>query len=116
MYFDFGSRRLFVCVGPVDMRCGAERLSQMVVTKMELSPLDNSAFLFTGKRRNMIKILVWDRNGFWLFTKHLYKGTYAWPKDEESVKKQVTAEAVAALLEGQDRWRRLEDTKGRELQ
>jgi transposase len=115
MRFDFGKRRIFLCVEPVDMRCGAERLAQAAVSRMGLSPIDGAAFLFTGSRRNILKILVWDGNGFWLLSKRLYRGTFAWPADGESARREIGAEDVDALLEGQDRWRRIGAADGSEI-
>ena len=37
--------------------------------------------MFCNSRRDKIKVLEWDGNGFWLYQKRLEKGTFPWPKE-----------------------------------
>lgn len=107
MLFDYSQYSFYMCIEPIDMRSGARCLSQLVYTRLELDPFEKIVFIFTGKARNNIKLLVWNGNGFWLHNKKLYKGTFCWPKDENEARKLVTEEDVIGMLNGQDRWRKL---------
>lgn len=109
MLFDYSSYTFYLCVEPIDMRSGARRLSELVITKMNEEPFSKCVFAFIGKNHKSIKLLAWDGNGFWMHSKVLYKGTYAWPRDEEEAKILVTQEDIIALFSGQDRWRKLKD-------
>lgn len=78
MFFDFDAYEYYICPQSVDMRCGAQKLAQIVIAQMELDPLSKKMFLFTGKTRKGVKILTWDRNGWWILYKKLYaRGTFA---------------------------------------
>ena len=109
MLFDYTGYSFYIRPGATDMRGGAQRLAQLILSKMDLDLYSKSVFLFSGKSRSSIKILVWDGNGFWLHTKKLYKGTFAWPKSEEEARILVSEDDVIGMLSGQDRWRRLGD-------
>ena len=52
-------------------------------------------------RRTLIKLLLWDGTGFWVFAKRLERGTFGWPRavDGES-KLSISNEELAALLGG----------------
>ena len=51
MFFDYEAYEYYICPQSVDMRCGALKLSQIVIAQMELDPLSKKMFLFTGKTR-----------------------------------------------------------------
>ena len=61
-------------------------------------------FVFTSRRRDRIKILYWDRDGFAIWSKRLEEGTYAIPfsGSEEERRREVTAQELGALLSGID--------------
>ena len=106
MFFEYDSYAYYLCVQPVDMRSGAHRLSQIVVAQMSQDPLSKKMLLFVGKNRKAVKVLVWDRNGWWLLYKKLYaKGTFAWPESEEAAL-QITAVQIRQFLSGENCWRR----------
>lgn len=57
--------RILAVVAPVDMRLGADGLS-LKLQAAGADPFDGSAYLFTNKRANRLKVLAWDGNGVWL--------------------------------------------------
>ena len=60
-------------------------------------------FVFANKRRDRVKILYWDRDGFALWAKRLEEGTYAMPFSESGeVRQEITAQELGALLSGID--------------
>ncbi len=60
--------RIYLAVGSTDMRKAINGLSILVEDQMDLDPFSGHLFVFCNRRRNMVKILYWDRNGFCLCT------------------------------------------------
>ena len=61
--------RIYLHVAPTDMRKSFDGLTGLVRSVFEKDPLEGSWFLFLNRRRDRIKILTWDRDGFVLFYK-----------------------------------------------
>jgi transposase len=66
MFFPFHTR-VYVAVGGTDMRKSINGLSILVAGRLKMDPLSDHLFVFSNHRRNMIKVLYWDRNGFCLY-------------------------------------------------
>ena len=64
MFVDFRKIKIYLRPGFTDMRKQANGLSVFVEEELELDPLSGNLFLFCNKRRNILKVLYWDRNGF----------------------------------------------------
>ena len=75
------STRIFVCSQSVDMRKSFDGLSGIVQTHFGQNPLSGHLFVFFSKRRDRMKILAWDIDGFVLYYKRLERGTYTWVGD-----------------------------------
>jgi hypothetical protein len=60
------SVRIYVAAEPVDLRCGFDGLAAATRRLIEQSPLSGHVFVFLNRRRNRIKLLVWDRTGYLL--------------------------------------------------
>ena len=69
--------RIFVCCQPVDLRCMYDGLSGRVASLLNKDPLSGHLFVFINKRRNQVRILMWDRSGYCVFCKRLEKGRFA---------------------------------------
>lgn len=93
--------RIYLAVGSTDMRKAINGLSILVEDVLELNPLSGHLFAFCNKRRNMVKILYWDRNGFCLWHKRLEKHVFTWPESHAQVL-QLNARELHWLLEGLD--------------
>ena len=63
----------------VDMRKGIYSLYGLVKSEMRRNPLSGEIYLFFGKRRDTIKILHWQKDGFVLYVKKLERGTFEVP-------------------------------------
>lgn len=78
---------VFVAPGYTDMRQGINSLAALVQYRFQLDPLQEGAiFLFCGRRRDRIKVLCHDSDGYILLYKRLFNGRYQWPMSEEDVK------------------------------
>ena len=71
------SVRVFVARGPTDLRRSFDRLSAQVQEVLRQDPLSGHVFVFFNRQRNRVKLLVWERDGFWLLYKRLEAGTFA---------------------------------------
>ena len=93
------------------MRKSIDGLAGVVQQVLTDDPFSGHLFVFCNRCRDRIKILYWERTGFWLLHKRLERGTFAWPVPADSDTKQVelAASDLAALLGGLD----LRDAKRR---
>jgi len=100
MLHDFtGADRIYIACGYTDLRKGIDGLSAMVQQEFDLDPFTNTLFLFCGRRRDRIKALYWEQDGFILLYKRLERGVYQWPRSEREVR-QLTPQQYRWLMEG----------------
>ena len=93
--------RILVATAPVDMRRQIDGLCGICRDLLDEEPLSGTVFVFTGRSRKMIKLLVYDNQGFWLCTKRLSRGRFPyWPAGEMMTPMQ--AHEVMILLRGGD--------------
>ena len=81
------------------MRKSINGLSILVADQLELDPLSGHLFAFCNRRRDIVKILYWDRNGFCLWHKRLEKDRFQWPKTKEEIF-ALHGHELAWLLDG----------------
>lgn len=98
------SVRVYLCLTPCDMRKSFDSLQALVRSYLELDAFAGHLFVFTSRRRDRVKILYWDRDGFAVWSKRLEKGTYAVPFGDGSAerRREITAQELGALLSGID--------------
>lgn len=53
----------------------------LVQSSFALDPFSDAAFVFCNRKRDRIKILEWDTDGFWLYFKRLERGRFRWPTE-----------------------------------
>ena len=99
-----GSLRVFIALEAVDLRAGINTLHALVSEKLKEDLRSGALFVFTNKRRRLLKVLYWDGTGPWLLTKRLEEGTYYWPRaaEEGQSKLELVPEAFAMLTDGID--------------
>jgi transposase len=96
------SVRLFVATQPVDGRKGADSLMVIVRDVFGHDPLSGHLFIFFSMRRDRVRIVYWDRNGFATWTKRLERGRFTLSfvgETKESVS-PIEAAELALILEG----------------
>ena len=79
-------------------------LSGIVQSELGRSPFGKTLFVFTNKRRKLIKLFYWDKNGFAIWYKKLEKDLFAWPKDGENPMSYVLGVNDFSKVEG-GRWK-----------
>ena len=100
MLNDFtGADQVYIACGYTDLRKGIDGLARLVQQQFELDPFTNTLFLFCGRRRDRIKGLYWEKDGFILLYKRLEQGAYQWPRSESEVK-TLTQQQYRWLMEG----------------
>ena len=68
--------RIFVASQPTDLRRSFDTLAQMARSILRQDPFSGHLFVFFNRTRNRVKILYWERTGFWLCHKRLESGTF----------------------------------------
>lgn len=92
---------VYLALGSTDFRKQISSLVSLVQLQFGKDPfMENSVFLFCNKKRDSIKVLRYDKNGFILAHKKLLENMkFQWPKNYEMVK-EITCKQVEWLLEG----------------
>lgn len=93
------AQHIYIACGHTDMRKAIDGLSALVEQNFKLNPYQNSLFLFCGRRRDRIKCLYWEGDGFLLLYKRLESGSFQWPKNPEEVR-LISKQELRWLLEG----------------
>lgn len=94
--------RVFVATGATDLRRSVDGLSAVVRERFGLDPLSGHLFLFRNRRGDRLKILVWDRSGFWVLYKRLERGTFCWPQVASADPVELRTAELMLLLAGVD--------------
>ena len=68
--------RILVYGKPVDMRKGFDGLEGLVATELGEDPTGGDLFVFTNRRGNLAKALLWDRTGYVILSKRLERGRF----------------------------------------
>jgi transposase len=85
----------------IDFRKQIDGLVLLVSDHLQMNPVSGQLFLFRNRGGNKIKILWWDRNGFWLFYKRLEKGKFQFPQLNTN-SMELTRDQLSWLLSGLD--------------
>ena len=95
----FSVTQVYLITGYTDLRRGIDGLAEVVQGKLELDPYNTALFLFCGRRRDRIKGLLWEGDGFLLLYKRLDNGCFRWPRNETEAK-LLTEQEIRCLFEG----------------
>lgn len=98
------SVRIYVAAEPVDLRRGFDGLAATVRSVMAANPMNGHVFVFVNRRRNRMKLLLWDRTGWLIVYKRLERGTFELPTRPEPGRRHVEVDAgeLGLMLEGLD--------------
>lgn len=86
---------------PVDFRKSIDGIAAICEVHLGEEPLDGTLYVFTNRRKNSLKMLVWTYGGFLLLYKKLERGRFRWPPLDAD-RGTVTNAELAALMEGID--------------
>ncbi len=92
--------RYYLYNEPCDMRKGFDGLSGIVTNEMRQDPLDGSVYIFINRRRNRMKMLVWESGGFMLYYKRLELGTFELPRGSTNGTMSLNWEMLVFIIQG----------------
>jgi transposase len=95
------SRAVYLHQDAIDFRKSINGLASLVEHGLGMDVFAQALFVFANRRRDRIKILGWDINGFWLLHKRLEKDRFVWPQGELGVV-TLSVEQLHWLLKGID--------------
>ena len=97
-------QRYFFYGSATDMRKGFAGLSGLVRQYIKHDLMSGDVFIFINRRRDRIKLLMWDATGFALYYKQLERGTFEPASKLRSGTEQASVELswseLVMLLEG----------------
>jgi len=93
--------KYYLYSNPADMRKGFDSLSGIVIQRMQLNALSGDVFIFINKKRNQVKLLLFEGDGFAMYYKRLEKGTYELPVcDNKASSIMICSEQLQLILQG----------------
>lgn len=93
------SHRYYIYRLPTDMRKGFNGLSGLIRSELGQDPLSGDVFIFINRKRDKMKLLLWDRTGFVIWYKALESGTFELPSGEEK-SYVISYDKLVMILEG----------------
>jgi hypothetical protein len=62
-------------------------------------------FVFYNKRKDLVKILYWQKNGFCLWQKKLEKGVFSLPPNLSGHSLEINSYHLQGFIQGLDCWK-----------
>lgn len=91
---------VYLACGHTDLRKSIDGLAVIVQESFQLDPFSPSLFVFCNRKRDKLKILHWDHNGFWLYYRRLENGLFQWPNDSITQPLSISHRQLNWLLDG----------------
>lgn len=93
---------ILLATQPADFRRGIDGMVAVCRQHLAQDPRSGTLFVFINRARTMVRVLVYEGNGFWLMTKRLSKGKFiGWPSGSDPVS-GLEARRLRQLLAGKD--------------
>jgi transposase len=93
--------QIFLYRAPIDFRKQVNGLAALIEQELGHNPFTGALYAFTNRRRNKIKCLMWEDNGFVLYYKALAEEKFKWPSLADDLL-PLTGEQSNWLLDGYD--------------
>ncbi|TCS74685.1 IS66 family insertion sequence element accessory protein TnpB [Pectinatus cerevisiiphilus] len=90
---------IYIACGHTDMRKSIDGLCFLVQQKFKMDPFEKSLFLFSGRKHDRLKALLFEGDGFVLLYKRLENGKFQWSDTPEEVL-DLSRQQLRWLLEG----------------
>lgn len=92
--------QVYLACGSTDLRKSIDGLAALVSQGFKLDPFSPCLFVFCNRKRDKLKILHWDHNGFWLYYRRLERGRFTWPNEPELTTMKISQRELRWLLDG----------------
>ena len=96
------SPKVYLAAGATDLRNNIDGLLILIEKQLKLNPFDSCLFVFCNRKRDKLKILFWDNNGFWLYYRRLESGHAVYDSiaadDKKNGARAMDVKAVACLV------------------
>jgi len=96
-----GDLKVLVASRPIDFRRGVHGLIAMVAEALQSDPYCGDVFVFRSKRKDRLKMILWDGSGMVLVTKWLEEGAFTFPPVQDGAV-VLTATQLSVLVAGLD--------------
>ena len=93
------NQQVYLVTGYTDLRRSIDGLAMIIQGQLRLDSFSSALFLFRGRRRDRIKGLLWEGDGFLLLYRRLDNGQFQWPRNEIEAR-LLTPQQTRWLLEG----------------
>lgn len=101
--------RIFVCTDPIDLRRSFDGLALAAREVLREDPRSGALFCFVNRRKDRLKLLWWDRNGYCLLYKRLSGARFALPPScGDGARARIDGRELGRLLAGVERVRVIE--------
>lgn len=91
--------RVYLACGYTDLRKGIDGLAGVVQGQFQMDPYQEALYLFCGRRKDRIKAIYWEGDGFVLLYKRLEAGSFQWPRSGTEAE-EITPQQYRWLMEG----------------
>lgn len=95
-----GVQQVYLACGSTDLRKSIDGFSALVSQAFGLDPFAPSLFVFCNRKRDKLKILHWEHNGFWLYYRRLERGRFEWPAEGRERTLTISRRQLQWLLDG----------------
>ena len=93
-------KRVIIKCGKTDLCRGITGLVSIIRLEYGLDPVEEGTlFLFCGNKRNSIKGICFDRDGWCMIVKKVEDGVYQWPRTSDEAM-ALSQEEFHRLMEG----------------
>lgn len=101
MFLDWSNTRIFLITGNTDLRKSWHGLSGIIAEQIQHDPYSGHVYLFANRRRNILKVIYWQKNGFCIWQKKISKQRFPWLYDDSEFK-ELDSLNLQKLLNGND--------------
>ncbi|WP_039238168.1 IS66 family insertion sequence element accessory protein TnpB [Bacillus thermotolerans] len=91
---------VYLARGSTDLRKSIDGLATIVQEGFQLDPFSPCLFVFCNRKKDKLKILHWEYNGFWLYYRRLEKGIFQWPDPSSAQPMAISHRQLNWLLDG----------------
>ncbi len=100
LLFSYPIRNYYLYAGHIDFRKGIDGLCGIVTNELNQNPVTGDLFVFMNRRRNQLKMLHWQGDGYCVLYKRLEKGTYELPEHSDTKSIEISLQKLQFILNG----------------